>query len=101
MDGREPSEIFLSIMDAITVRTRLIGPSQHKIHMNLYRPEMCWDMALLWAGIAAGGRDEVNEFTGAAPDADLVVVKLKPAKEYLKQFYLIREDGIRFIRKMI
>ena len=44
------------------------------------------------AGIAAGGRDEVNEFTGAAPDADLVVVKLKPAKEYLKQFYLIRED---------
>ena len=34
-----------------------------------------------------------NDFIGAAPRADIAVVKLKPAKEYLRQFYLIR-DGV-------
>ena len=43
------------------------------------------------AGIAAGSEDVVNDFIGAAPRADIAVVKLKPAKEYLRQFYLIRE----------
>ena len=45
------------------------------------------------AGIAAGSEDVANDFIGAAPRADIAVVKLKPAKEYLRQFYLIR-DGV-------
>lgn len=39
--------------------------------------------------VAAGGADVENGFLGAAPEATLAVVKLKPAKQYLKDFYLI------------
>lgn len=42
------------------------------------------------ASIAAGSASEVNQFLGAAPDSQIAMVKLKPAKQYLKDFYLIR-----------
>ena len=42
--------------------------------------------------IAAGNRDERAEFSGAAPRASIAMVKLKPAKQYLREFYLI-QDG--------
>lgn len=45
------------------------------------------------ASVAAGGNDEAADFTGAAPEASIAVVKLKPAKRYLRDFYLIREDA--------
>lgn len=41
------------------------------------------------ASIAAGGPNEENQFIGAAPDATIAMVKLKPAKQYLKDFYEI------------
>jgi len=42
------------------------------------------------AGVAAGSRiGNGMNYIGAAPDADIVVVKLKQAKQYLKDFYLI------------
>lgn len=41
------------------------------------------------AGIAAGNEDEVNNFSGVAPDAELVVVKLKQAKQVLLDFYVL------------
>ncbi|HCL01904.1 MAG TPA: hypothetical protein DHW61_05715 [Lachnoclostridium phytofermentans] len=44
------------------------------------------------AGIAAGNIDIKNDFTGAAPLADIVMVKLKQAKKYLRDFYYIRDD---------
>ncbi len=44
------------------------------------------------ASIAAGNRDERAEFSGAAPRAFIAMVKLKPAKQYLREFYLI-QDG--------
>lgn len=40
------------------------------------------------AGIAAGNLIAAENFSGAAPEAVLIVVKLKPAKRYLKEFYL-------------
>ncbi|MBO4291734.1 MAG: S8 family peptidase [Lachnospiraceae bacterium] len=40
-------------------------------------------------GIPAG-------FLGAAPDAGIVVVKLKSAKEYLRRYYLIPPDALAF-----
>ncbi len=40
------------------------------------------------AGVA-GGYDRNSGFLGAAPDASFVVVKLKQAKEYLRNFYQI------------
>lgn len=42
------------------------------------------------AGVAAGNNSAVNEiFIGAAPQADLVIVKLKECKPYLREYYLL------------
>ncbi len=43
------------------------------------------------AGVA-GGYDRNTGFLGAAPDASFIVVKLKQAKEYLREFYQIPGD---------
>ena len=48
------------------------------------------------AGVAAGSADEENDFIGAAPKADILMVKLKPAKQYLRDYNLIAEDAIAF-----
>ena len=46
------------------------------------------------ASVAAGSRiDGGSTFTGAAPDADIVVIKLKGCKQYLRDYYLI-PDGV-------
>lgn len=63
------------------------------------------------AGIAAGGALPEQDFTGAAPECELLVVKLKPAKQYLRSFYLVPSDapafqendimmGIKYLRVM-
>ena len=63
------------------------------------------------AGLAAGSSIPQEDFTGAAPEAELAVVKLKPAKKYLRNFYLIPSDapafqendimmGIKYLRMM-
>ena len=45
------------------------------------------------ASIAAGNRDERAGFSGAAPQASIAMVKLKPAKQYLRDFYLIHDGA--------
>lgn len=44
------------------------------------------------AAVAAGREDEEAGFSGVAPDSELVVVKLKRPKQYLLDFYSIRDD---------
>ncbi len=45
------------------------------------------------ASIAAGSNiDQGTVFLGAAPDADIVVVKLKQAKPYLREYYFVPEE---------
>lgn len=45
------------------------------------------------AGVAAGNRISLPEpFSGAAPEASLAIVKLKPAKQYLRDFFLISPE---------
>ncbi len=44
------------------------------------------------AGVACGGEDIPNDFIGAAPQADIAVVKLKEAKPYLREFFFLKED---------
>ena len=45
------------------------------------------------ASVAAGGADEENDFVGGAPLSELVIVKLKPAKQNLRDFfYFPREE---------
>lgn len=36
------------------------------------------------------------DFIGAAPGADIAVVKLKPAKQYLREFYGIQPDAVAY-----
>ena len=45
------------------------------------------------ASVAAGGVDESAQFLGAAPEAQIAVVKLKPAKQYLRDFYFIQTEA--------
>lgn len=45
------------------------------------------------AGVACGSEDISNDFIGAAPFAEIAVVKLKGAKQYLRDFYFI-PDGV-------
>lgn len=45
------------------------------------------------AGIAAGGSLPEQDFTGAAPECELIVVKLKQAKRYLREFYFVSESA--------
>lgn len=48
------------------------------------------------AGIAAGSVDEANNFSGVVPGSDLIVVKLKPAKQNLKDFYFIPQNAVAY-----
>ena len=42
------------------------------------------------AGVAAGSRlGNGLTYIGAAPEADIVVVKLKEAKQYLRDFFMV------------
>lgn len=45
------------------------------------------------ASVAAGSSSPDNRFLGAAPRAEIAMVKLKPAKTYLKDFYAISENA--------
>lgn len=44
------------------------------------------------AGVAAGRASETGDFIGAAPEAEIAVVKVKQAKEYLKDFFCVPRD---------
>ncbi len=48
------------------------------------------------AGIAAGNPSPENNFSGIVPSADIVVVKLKQAKRFLRNFFMVKEDAISF-----
>lgn len=48
------------------------------------------------AGIAAGKEDTQNGFSGVAPNAGLIVVKLKQAKTFLRDFFLFPDDAVLF-----
>lgn len=45
------------------------------------------------ASVACGSADVENQFQGAAPEAEIVMVKLKEAKQYLKDFYFISSEA--------
>ncbi len=46
------------------------------------------------ASVAAGSAESSGRFLGAAPEASIAMVKLKPAKSYLKEFFAITEDAV-------
>ncbi len=48
------------------------------------------------AGIACGTPQEESDFFGAAPESELLFVRLKPAKQYLRSYFLIPSDADAF-----
>ena len=44
------------------------------------------------AGVACGKYDEQNDFIGSAPDSLIAMVKLKPAKKYLRDYFFVPEE---------
>lgn len=46
------------------------------------------------AGVAAGAQS--GDFMGAAPESEIVMVKLKPAKQYLREYFLINDEAAAF-----
>ena len=48
------------------------------------------------AGIAAGNEVPESGFYGVAPASELVIVKLKPAKPYIKNFFRLPENAIAY-----
>lgn len=46
------------------------------------------------ASIACGSANSSEDFTGAAPESELLVVKLRPARQSLKDYYFIPEDTV-------
>lgn len=50
-------------------------------------------------GLAAGNVVEDEEFTGIAPNADILVVKLRQAEACLKQFWFIAKDTPAYVEE--
>ncbi len=48
------------------------------------------------ASVAAGSEMPENNFVGAAPYSKIAMVKLKPAKQYLRDFYFISQDAVAY-----
>ena len=46
------------------------------------------------ASLAAGSAEPGQQFLGAAPEASIAVVKMKQAKQYLRDYYFISEDAV-------
>jgi len=46
------------------------------------------------AGLTGGSAVENVDFVGVVPEAEYVIVKLKPAKQYLKNFFFIPEGAV-------
>lgn len=46
----------------------------------------------MMAGIAGGSIDEDNNFQGVAPLSEFLIVKLKQAKQYLRDFFLVPDN---------
>lgn len=48
------------------------------------------------AGVACGGEDAENDFIGASPASRIAIVKLKGAKQYLRDFYFVPDGVLAF-----
>lgn len=44
------------------------------------------------AGVAAGNEEPEEDFSGVAPESNLIIVKLRQAKNYLRDFFIIPKD---------
>ena len=67
------------------INRALVSPDPHALVPQ--RDETGHGTAM--AGIACGSPDQAADFTGAAPESGILVVKLKPAKQYLRHYFVV------------
>lgn len=48
----------------------------------------------MMGGVAVGNENSKADFAGVAPDSDLIIVKLRQAKQYLRDFFLVPDNVI-------
>ncbi len=48
------------------------------------------------AGVAGGSENVENDFIGVVPECKFVVVKLKPAKGYLREYFMIEDEAVAY-----
>lgn len=48
------------------------------------------------AGVACGSEDIENDFVGAANESLIAMVKLKPAKQYLRNYFLVEDEANKY-----
>ena len=46
------------------------------------------------AGVCAGSENKEDDFTGIASESEIAVVKLKEAKNYLREYFLVPQDAL-------
>lgn len=89
-DGPSPEELhFGTVYTREQINEALQSPDPYSIVPS--RDEQGHGSAL--AGVAAGSSlDNGTTYLGAAPQADILVVKLKQCKPYLRQYFYLPED---------
>lgn len=50
----------------------------------------------MMAAVSAGNEDLKEGFTGVAPESELIIVKLRQAKQYLRNFYVVPDNVVCF-----
>ena len=97
--SKRPVLIYLETPDA---RRRVHNPHQDKLvaapsfrHKIIDADPCIFEQKIhLLHMVAAGDRE--SGFSGVAPFSDIMMVKLKPAKAYLKSLYKIPQDAVCF-----
>lgn len=96
MDAEEGRNQIPGLLYGIEYTREQINQALNSSNPQAFVPEMDTNgHGTYLASIAAGSPDSINDFIGAAPLSELVVVKLKEAKQNLREFfYMFGEDPL-------
>lgn len=92
-DGPNPEEFFYG---AVFTREQINNALQSETPQDIVPTIDEEGHGTFITGIAAGNDDVTNDFSGVAPLCDIAVVKLKPAKQNLRDFYGIQPNVAAF-----
>lgn len=96
MDAEEGRNQIPGLLYGIEYTREQINQALNSSNPQAFVPEMDTNgHGTYLASIAAGSPDSINDFIGAAPLSELVVVKLKEAKQNLREFFhMFGEDPL-------
>lgn len=87
-----PDAMFGSVYTMEQINQALVSPTPTDIVPSI--DEI--GHGTMMAGIAAGNMVNEENFSGVVPDAELIVVKLRQAKQALRNFYIIPENSLAY-----